>query len=177
MGVREDAIVQKYAHSFVDRIADREDVWHIYDEVHRFLDITKETELNHVLLSSTVSVQDKENFIRTMRQSEYRIINDMIENMIEDGHSALLTDVFEEILSGISKQKNEFDAVITSVYPLSDEQKERLCALVEGRFALKVRNVIEEIDKELLGGFVITVNHRVIDASVRTQLKDIRKRL
>ncbi|WP_333565174.1 F0F1 ATP synthase subunit delta, partial [Streptococcus parasuis] len=33
------------------------------------------------------------------------------------------------------------------------------------------------LDASLLGGFVLTINHKVIDASVRTQLKDVRKKL
>lgn len=40
---------------------------------------------------------------------------------------------------------------------------------------MRVRNIVEEQDASLLGGFVLTINHKVIDASVRTQLKDVRK--
>ena len=66
---------------------------------------------------------------------------------------------------------------MVSVYPLTEAQKERLRHLVEERFALRVRNITEELDQSLLGGFIVTVNHKVIDASVRTQLKDVRKKL
>ncbi|MFX3870708.1 F0F1 ATP synthase subunit delta, partial [Streptococcus suis] len=72
----------------------------------------------------------------------------------------------------ISKFKHEFEASVVSVYPLTEAQKERLRHLVEQRLSLRVRNITEELDQSLLGGFIVTVNHQVIDASVRTQLKD-----
>ena len=97
--------------------------------------------------------------------------------MIRDGHADLLLETLERAQLQISKLKNEFDAHIASVYPLTEQQKSRLRQLVEERFGLRVRNIVEELDASLLGGFVLTINHKVIDASVRTQLKDVRKKL
>ncbi|TCD46556.1 F0F1 ATP synthase subunit delta [Streptococcus sp. X16XC17] len=177
MGVKETAVVQKYAQNFVDRYGDREDIWHVYDEVQHIVHIIRDTRLNRILISSTVSTKDKEEFIRILRRSEYRFVNDLVEAIIQEGNADLLLSTLEEVLLKISKSKNEFDMVITSIQSLSDEQKQRLAALAESRFDVKVRNVLEQIDREILGGFIVTVNHRVIDASVRTQLKDIRKKL
>lgn len=177
MGKREVVLVQKYAQSFVDRVENRDDIWDVCDDIQRLLDIIHETKLDGILNSSTVSSEEKEGFVRTLRQSRYRFVNELIELILEEEQADLLSVILEEILLRISKQKNEFDATVASVYPLTAEQKERIRVLVENRFRVRVRNIIEEIDKELLGGFVVTVNHRVIDTSVRAQLKDIRSKL
>lgn len=177
MGVREATIAHKYAYNFVENITHRDDIWQIYDEVNRIVTIIRNTKLNRVLQSSTVSKVDKEKFLRNLRQSDYRFINDLIENLILDENYELVLPTLEDVLLKISKSQNEYDMVVTTFQPLTDEQKERLTATVEERFTVKVHNVIEEIDKELLGGFVINVDHRVIDTSVRTQLRDIRKKL
>lgn len=177
MGKREVVLVQKYAQSFVDRVENRDDIWDVCDDIQRLLDIIHETKLDGILNSSTVSSEEKEGFVRTLRQSRYRFVNELIELILEEEQADLLSAILEEILLRISKQKNEFDATVASVYPLTAEQKERIRVLVENRFRVRVRNIIEEIDKELLGGFVVTVNHRVIDTSVRAQLKDIRSKL
>lgn len=177
MGKREVVLVQKYAQSFVERVENRDDIWDVCDDIQRLLDIIHETKLDGILNSSTVSPEEKEGFVRTLRQSRYRFVNELIELILEEEQADLLSAILEEILLRISKQKNEFDATVASVYPLTEEQKERIRVLVENRFRVRVRNIIEEIDKELLGGFVVTVNHRVIDTSVRAQLKDIRSKL
>lgn len=177
MGVKEATIVHQYAYQFVENIAYREDIWSIYDEVRRMIAIIEETKLNRILSSPTVSNEDKADFVRKLRQSEYRFVNDLIESLIQDEHFDLLLPTLEDILLKISKSKNEYDMVLTSFQPLTEEQKQRLRAIVEERFSVKVHQIIEEIDKELLGGFIVNVNHRVIDTSVRAQLGDIRKKL
>ena len=177
MGVKEATIVHQYAYQFVENIAYRDDIWSIYDEVHRMIAIIEETKLNRILSSPTVSNEDKADFVRKLRQSEYRFVNDLIESLIQDEHFDLLLPTLEDILLKISKSKNEYDMVLTSFQPLTEEQKQRLTAIVEERFSVKVHQIIEEIDKELLGGFIVNVNHRVIDTSVRAQLGDIRKKL
>ena len=177
MGVKEATIVHQYAYQFVEDIAYRGDIWAIYDEVRRMIAIIEETKLNRILSTPTVSNEDKADFARKLRQSEYRFINDLIESLIQDEHFDLLLPTLEDILLKISKSKNEYDMVLTSFQPLTEEQKQRLRAIVEERFSVKVHQIIEEIDKELLGGFIVNVNHRVIDTSVRAQLGDIRKKL
>lgn len=177
MNARETALVQKYAQSFVDKVHDREDIWSIYDQITSILTIIHDSKLNRILLSATVSQAEKQEFVRAIRQSTYREVNDLIEVVTREGHAALLVETLEFALRLINKSKQEFDAHIVSVYPLTEEQKEKVRHLVESRFSLTVRNIIEEIDREILGGFIVTVNHKVIDASVRTQLKEIRNRL
>lgn len=176
MNAREQAVVQKYAHSFVDKVQDREDIWKIYDQVSELLTIIKESKLNRILLSATVTAEEKAEFVRTIRQSSYPEVNHLIHQVVHDNYADLLVETLQAVLILISKSKQEFDAHILSVYPLSEEQKVRLKHLVERRFSLTVRNLIEEEDSSLLGGFIITVNHKVIDASVRTQLREIRNK-
>ena len=177
MNARETMIVQGYAQSFVEKIGDHEQIWEIYDQLGDLRTILRESKLNRLLLSATVSHAEKAAFLRTLRQSNFKPVNDLIEDLIRGDHMSLLGEILLTIQQEISKVKNEFDAQLVSVYPLTDEQKKRLCRLVEERFSLRVRNMIEELDSSLIGGFIVTVNHKVIDASVRTQLQDVRSKL
>lgn len=177
MNARENALVQKYALSFVEKVSDHAEIWEMYDQLSELITIIHDSKLNRLLLSATVSREEKAAFVRTVRQSSFWQINDLIEDIIRDGHADLLLETLERVRLQISKFKNEFEAHVVSVYPLTEAQKDRLCQLVEKRFSLRVRTIIEELDQGLLGGFIVTVNHKVIDASVRTQLKDVRKKL
>ncbi len=177
MNARENALVQKYALSFVEKVSDHADIWDIYDQISDMIAIIHDSKLNRILLSATVSRDEKADFVRTVRQSNFWQINDLIEDILRDGRADLLLDILERVQFYISKDKNEFEAHVVSVYPLTESQKERLRRLVEKRFSLRVHNIVEELDPSLLGGFIVTVNHKVIDASVRTQLKDVRNKL
>ena len=114
MGVKEATIVHQYAYQFVENIAYRDDIWAIYDEIQRMVSIINETKLNRILSSPTVSSEDKAGFVRNLRQSSYRFINDLIETLIQDENYDLLLPTLEDILLKISKSKNEYDKVVTS---------------------------------------------------------------
>lgn len=177
MNARENVLVQGYAQSFVEKVGDSEQIWEMYDQIDDIITIIRDSKLNRILLSATVSNQEKAEFVRTVRQSSFWQINDLIEEVIRGGHASLLLDVLKRAQLQISKAKNEFDAQLISVYPLTDLQKNHLRQLIEKRFSLRVRAIVEELDASILGGFIVTVNHKVIDASVRTQLKDVRNKL
>ncbi|HFI0304529.1 TPA: F0F1 ATP synthase subunit delta [Streptococcus suis] len=177
MNARENALVQKYALSFAEKVSDHEEIWEMYDQISALISIIHDSKLNRLLLSATVSKEEKAEFVRTVRQSSFWQINDLIEDVIRDGHADLLLETLERAQLHISKFKNEFEAHVVSVYPLTEEQKERLRRLVETRFSLRVRSIVEELNRTLIGGFIVTVNHKVIDASVRSQLNDVKKKL
>ncbi|MCB4986823.1 F0F1 ATP synthase subunit delta, partial [Streptococcus mutans] len=45
------------------------------------------------------------------------------------------------------------------------------------KFALTKRNLIEKIDDEIIGGFIIKANNKVIDTSIRSQLQELKMNL
>ena len=66
---------------------------------------------------------------------------------------------------------------MTSASPLSEEQKTRLLAIVSQKFEIKTRRLVEKIDEDLIGGFVIKANNKVVDTSIRSQLQTFKTNL
>lgn len=71
-----------------------------------------------------------------------------------------------------SAQRGEVSATVTSAHPLSDAQltilKDKLTAR-EGRTVM----LSADVDPDLLGGLVVTIGSRRIDASIRTRLNSL----
>ena len=55
--------------------------------------------------------------------------------------------------------------------------KERILALVAEKIGVKVGKLVENIDESILGGFIINVNNKVIDTSIRRQLQTFKMNL
>lgn len=83
MNARENALVQKYALSFVEKVSDSSEIWNMYDQIFELITIIHDSKLNRLLLSATVSREEKATFVRTVRQSSYWQINDLIEDGFE----------------------------------------------------------------------------------------------
>lgn len=95
----------------------------------------------------------------------------------ENGTSQWLVPIFSEVLKMTEDQAETYEMTVTSVLPLTLSQRQRLTALVSQRLGLKIGQVHQVLDARLLGGFMVEVNHQVIDASVRHQLQVLRQNL
>ena len=80
----------------------------------------------------------------------------------------------EKLLENKNATMQALDNTISS---LTDEQKERILALVAEKFGVKAGKLVEDIDESILGGFVINVNNKVIDTSIRRQLQEFKMNL
>ena len=95
----------------------------------------------------------------------------MVLNHRED----LFVAIIAESLVELEKATNEFEVEIKSVSGISDAQKQRLIPLIENKFSIKVRSIKEVQDADLIGGFIISANHKTIDASIKGQLQTMKE--
>ncbi len=77
--------------------------------------------------------------------------------------------LFEEIKA---VQEGVLEAKITTAFELTAEQINGLVAALERRFGQKV-TATQEVDKDLIGGVIISVGDEVLDASVRGKLAEL----
>lgn len=75
-----------------------------------------------------------------------------------------------ELYEALKSQKEQsVDVEITSAYPLTDEQANKLAAALKQKLGREV-NVTTAVEKALLGGVIMRAGDLVIDGSVRGKL-------
>lgn len=85
----------------------------------------------------------------------------------------------ESILPAIAKefhyQFNTFKSIeiakVTTAIPLSEELRSQIISLVKDVSDLKDVELLEEIDKDIIGGFVLKIADRQIDDSLKSKIK------
>ena len=88
----------------------------------------------------------------------------------------LLPAVLDEYSRMIDEQRGIETAEVTSAVVLDDSQRENVTKILEGVAGKKVR-LHTLVRPEILGGIVARVGDRVIDGSVRTKLREMRREL
>lgn len=83
-------------------------------------------------------------------------------------------DIAKSFIEQYKEHKNILTAVITSAAGIDTTVKTKVLELVKQTTKGEVE-LVEKVDKDLIGGFVLRIGDRQVDASVSRKLNDLRK--
>ena len=83
----------------------------------------------------------------------------------------LLNSVLQRLLEIYREQRNIALATITSASALNEDQQSELLKKVQSIAGTDNLEIDLKVDSELLGGFVVNVGSKVIDASIAGQVR------
>ena len=96
--------------------------------------------------------------------------------LVEKGRESKVGDIAESGLALIRKLKNIQVAEVTTAVALDDAARERILAEVQKLHAGAIE-LLERVDDSVIGGYVLKLDDRMIDASSRRQLQMLRREL
>ena len=99
-----------------------------------------------------------------------------LQLVIKKGRENMLPDIINEILDQYKRMLKITDIYLTTAVPLPADFLEKLKKqLLASSITDESLEINTNIDKSILGGFIIKVEDKLIDASVKTKLKEIKK--
>lgn len=177
MDKKTQALTETYAKSLVDVAIDKDSTADIYDDVKAILSVLDDEKVQNFLVSTAVNLSEKTRLVRLFQESSSDYMKNFLEIILQNERQSLLKPIMEEVLKELSIKTQTFDIEVTGAVALTDSQKERLSSLAEKKFNLTKRNLIEKIDEEIIGGFILKANNKVIDTSIRSQLQKLKMNL
>lgn len=99
-----------------------------------------------------------------------------LDEVVRNRRLAQLGLMIEAFLADLAEKRGEFEAFVTSALPLSDEQQQKLAAHLGQMAGGTVRLDVKQ-DEGLLGGLVVRMGSRLIDASVKGKLAQVERQL
>ena len=97
-----------------------------------------------------------------------------IEILIDKGRESLIDDISYAFEDQYLVHKNVLKTVIKSVDGINDDFKFKVTELVRTAYDKDVE-IIEEKDPSLIGGFVLTIGDKQVDASISRKLAELEK--
>jgi F-type H+-transporting ATPase subunit delta len=129
-----------------------------------------------IALNSPVIKSDKKlNVLKAITSGNISVLTDkFITLIVTKGRADKLVEILNAFDLLYFEHKNIVKAQIKSVNGVSAEVKNQIISLVKQNLQKEV--VLEEVfDKELIGGFVLTVGDKQVNASVKEQLDKLKK--
>lgn len=170
-------VIEQYAKSLVEVACEKDCLMQLDQEVSTFIQLGQQHQLPQLLADQSYDRQAKVGLVRLFQESSSVYLKNFLEIILQNEREAYLFPIFEAILAKISQITGSFDVELTSAQALSEAQKERLLQVIRNKFKLEPRQLIEKIDPNVIAGFVVSANHKVLDTSIRRQLQDFKTNL
>lgn len=152
------------------------------DDVARNLaDVTSVTtqspELMSVLHHPRVTRERKKEILAHVFHNQVRPdVEHLLLMLVEKDRASIIPNVATEFARLLDEHQKEVNAEVVSAVPLTDTQTTQLEAQLQSATGYKVR-LKARVDENILGGLIVRVGDKLIDASVVTQLSQIRNKL
>lgn len=169
-------VAVRYAKSLLGLAVERGLLEVVYKDMMDIKDVCVSNRDFVAFLESPVIKTDKKQDILT--ELFKGKINDLtfafINIITEKRREGYIDDIAKAFGGEYKKHKNILSAVITSASGIDATTRAKVMELVKATTTGEVE-LTEKIDKELIGGFVIKIGDKQVDASVSRTLNDLRK--
>jgi len=172
-------IPHRYAKALYKFALDTRKAADVYDEMKNVIDsFRKNPGLSKVLSNPFVETSDKEKLLLTAAGNnpgdDYRrFVRLVIEHKREE-YALLMAYAYRDIYR---KENNISQVKITTAVKLGDAEMKKLLGVVENAFKNTRFEFSEAVDPDLIGGFIIDVDSTRMDASISSELEQLRQNL
>lgn len=170
-------IASRYAKSLIDLAMEQGKLDRVLEDITMFVKATKNRDLVLLLKSPLVKPDKKEKVMDALFKDKIDpLTHSFIQIIIRKGRESQLSDIAQEFINQYRVLKGISIVNIVSAEPLSQDTIESIRKkLEESKLTQGNIEFTTSVDKELIGGFVISFEDKLYDASVKSQLNELRK--
>ena len=140
--------------------------------------INRSSDFKEMILSPTVSKEDKRNviFVIADKNNFSKILKKFLGFVAIKNRLFFLKKIIGSFLNLVSKNKGELKAKLISPKKLSVEEQKKIQSELSKDFKSQL-NINYEYDPDLIAGLIIQVGSVMVDTSIKTKLKKLKKNM
>jgi len=96
--------------------------------------------------------------------------------LLQKNRESIFSDIAREYQALVDQRQKRTRAAATTAVPLDDKAIARLKSVLDKAFDSDVR-IDSEVDPSILGGIIVNVNGRLLDGSLKSQLRRLKSQL
>ncbi|MBN1111586.1 MAG: ATP synthase F1 subunit delta [Bacteroidales bacterium] len=176
--MNEGKIAVRYAKALFELSREKEILEKVIVDVKFISQVIEEfPQLTEIIESPVITNnQKRETINKLFNNNIQKITLDFLLLIINKGRGNYLNRILHRFVIDYRQYKNIKEAVITTATPLDATNKEHIRNSMEATLNTNVE-IIERTDKNIIGGFIIRVDDTQYDASVSSNLENVRREL
>lgn len=139
--------------------------------------VRQEPKLLTLLSFSDLTVEKKLALLEEFLQKKLDVcVRHLLACIIQRRKTTSIRQIALEYHRLVVHHLKEVEVLVTSAFPLNEEEKQTIQAKLEKKWKKKVR-LLEALDPSLLGGFTLLVYNDLLDLSIKEKINKLKKQL
>jgi F-type H+-transporting ATPase subunit delta len=166
----------RYVKSLLSLAVEQKAVEQVHQDMLLFSKVVNENSGFRLMLLNPIIRHDKKRDIleKVFKGKVHNLTFAIFEILTRKNREPLLASIAKEFHEAYNEYKGIGKATITTATPLDAKLRGEFEALVRKYSDKKEVELIEKVDKEMIGGFVLNVGDRQVDASIANKLKALK---
>jgi F-type H+-transporting ATPase subunit delta len=175
--MNDSKISVRYSRALFQSALEKKNIDKVNQDMIFISEICKNPETKEFLLSPIIIPSKKSSIFHKMLEGNVeKITLSLIDLMVNNGRESFLPAVARNFIHETLKYKGITESVLTTAVKVDAKVKKQMTELISEVYSTKVE-LVEKIDPEIIGGFILRIDDNYIDASIRNKLRKIKKEL
>jgi F-type H+-transporting ATPase subunit delta len=165
----------RYATALLELATEHNKVELIEQDILQLLKTAEEVHDFQVFLNSPLIIIDKKIAVIKQIFTDFNQTTiDFLSLVTQNGRETVMIDIAKQFVSLLKAQRGIVPITIISAQQLEDHTKQSILSKISAAIT-GTAEITEQIDADLIGGFIVRMGDHQIDASVATQLKRLKQ--
>ncbi|MFT3947137.1 MAG: ATP synthase F1 subunit delta [Agriterribacter sp.] len=167
----------RYAKSLIDLALERDQLEAVHADMLLLQSICKQSRDFVNLVRSPIIAADKKNaIIEAVTAGKICSLTAAFNKLlVQKGRESILPEIINAFIEQYNQLKNIHKVKLTTAQPISEELKKSIEQKVKADTVLTSIELETAVKEELIGGFVLEFDNKLVDASIIRDLKDIQR--
>jgi F-type H+-transporting ATPase subunit delta len=169
-------VASRYVKSLLDLAVTQGELEKVHADMKLFSDVADKSRDLGLMLKSPLIRHDKKRAIleAIFKGKVTPLTMAFIDIITKKNREPLLVEVADEFHNAYNRYKGIGKASVTTTVPMDAKTRSQFETIVRKLADRKDVELDEKVDKDLIGGFILNVEDKQIDASIRNSLKKLK---
>ena len=175
--MNDSKISVRYSRALFQSALEKKIIDRVYKDMGYISEICRLHEVRDLLVNPVITPAKKREVIHSLLEKEVdKTTLSFVDLVITNSRESFLPAIARVFIGDTLKYKGITETVLTTAVGTDEITRKEISDLVSSAFDTKVE-LKEIIDKDILGGFILRIDDKLIDASIRNKLRTIEKEL
>lgn len=170
-------LAERYAKSLIDQAKEKGQLEKVYEDM-KFLQHICHTNKDFVALLDSPVIQEhqKNKIIESITAGKVSDLTSLfIKLLANKNRESNLSEIIDSYIAQYNQLKGIHKVKITTATELSEEMQNLFIDKIKSANNISHIELETKVDEKLVGGFILEMEGKLVDASIETDLKDVRK--